>query len=49
MLGRDTGDEVVEVRQLLSRAEITPLGIVICGAKRHSRDGHRHYPLRTNA
>jgi Mrp family chromosome partitioning ATPase/capsular polysaccharide biosynthesis protein len=49
MLGRDTADEVVEVRQLLSRAEITPLGIVICGAKRHSRDGHRHYPLRTNA
>jgi|WetSurMetagenome_2_1015567.scaffolds.fasta_scaffold43505_2 polysaccharide biosynthesis transport protein len=34
MLGRDTDDEMLEVRQLLSRAEITPLGIVICGARR---------------
>ena len=34
MLGRDTDDEMLEVRQLLSRAEITPLGMVICGVRR---------------
>ncbi len=34
VLGRNTGDEMLEVRQLLARAEVEPLGIVICGAKR---------------
>jgi protein-tyrosine kinase len=34
MLGRDTGEQMLEARQLLSRAEITPLGIVLCGVRR---------------
>ncbi len=34
VLGRDTDEQVLEARQLLSRAEVAPLGIVVCSARR---------------
>jgi Mrp family chromosome partitioning ATPase/capsular polysaccharide biosynthesis protein len=39
-LGMETVDEDMQVRQLLARAEIPVLGIVVCGAKRHRRRDH---------
>jgi capsular exopolysaccharide synthesis family protein len=42
-LGRETGSEAFQVRQLLDRAEVTALGIVICGAKPQSREGYYYY------
>lgn len=38
MLGRDTDVDAAQVRQLLERAEITALGIVMYGVKSRSRD-----------
>ena len=38
MLGRDTDAEATQVRQLLERAEIAALGIVMCGVKSQSRE-----------
>ncbi|NLO27791.1 MAG: hypothetical protein GX113_06400 [Actinobacteria bacterium] len=38
MLGRDTRAEAAQVRQLLERAELTALGIVMCGVKSQSRE-----------
>ncbi len=45
-LGKETAAEAVQVRQLLARAEITALGIVICGGKVPSRDTHKRRPSR---
>jgi succinoglycan biosynthesis transport protein ExoP len=42
-LGKETAAEARQVRQLWDRAEIAALGIVICGAKRQSRDGYYYY------
>jgi len=42
-LGRETAAEAKQVRQLLARAEIAALGLVICGAKPQSREGYYYY------
>jgi Mrp family chromosome partitioning ATPase len=46
-LGRDTVTEADQVRQLLARAEIQVLGLVVCGGKSQSHDayyGSRYEP-----
>jgi Mrp family chromosome partitioning ATPase len=43
-LGRETAAEAIQVRQLLARAEITAMGIVICGGKTQSREGYYYRP-----
>jgi succinoglycan biosynthesis transport protein ExoP len=45
-LGKETAAEAVQVRQLLARAEITALGIVVCGDKAPSRETYKHRPGR---
>jgi capsular exopolysaccharide synthesis family protein len=45
-LGRETAAEAVQVRQLLARAEIAALGIVICGDKVSAREGYKRRPDR---
>ena len=47
-LGKETAAEAVQVRQLLARAEIAALGIVICGDKASSREAYMHRPSREN-
>ncbi len=42
-LGRQTAGEARQVRQLLARAQIEALGLVICGAKPHGREGDYYY------
>jgi tyrosine-protein kinase len=42
-LGIETAAEAAQARQLLARAEITALGIVICGAKPQSLEGYYYY------
>jgi Mrp family chromosome partitioning ATPase/capsular polysaccharide biosynthesis protein len=43
-LGKETAAEANQVRQLLARAEITALGLVICGARPQSREGYYYRP-----
>ena len=43
MLGKETAAEALQVRQLLARAEITALGLVICGTKPQLHDAYHHY------
>lgn len=45
MLGRDTDDEATQVRQLLERAEIVALGIVLLGVKGQPREGYHYQPV----
>jgi succinoglycan biosynthesis transport protein ExoP len=42
-LGRETAAAARQVRQLLARAEIQALGLVVCGARAKSRDDYRAY------
>jgi succinoglycan biosynthesis transport protein ExoP len=45
-LGRDTAEDAAEVREVLARAEIGPLGVVMCGAKKQSRESlHQALPV----
>ncbi len=39
-LGRETSAEAFQVRQLLDRAEVPALGLVVCGARHQSRDSY---------
>ncbi|MBN1630323.1 MAG: CpsD/CapB family tyrosine-protein kinase, partial [Thermoleophilia bacterium] len=42
-LGRETAAEAAQARQLLARAEVTALGIVLCGGRAHTLGGHAHH------
>jgi len=43
-LGRETAEDALQVKQLLEQAEMTALGIVVCGAKPGPREA-RYYDL----
>ena len=45
-LGKETAAEATQVRQLLARAEIPVLGIVVCGSKGLSREAYYYHPNR---
>lgn len=43
-LGRETSEDALQVKQLLEQAELTALGVVVCGAKPGTREAHYYDP-----